>query len=134
MRAVSLAIGLAAAASLAAGCGGTAGDLLALEVSGGAGDVHDRIRVTDDGRASCNGGMLAPIPNSQLLAAREDKRLLRPLAQQGVTFPGAIAGARNFVARSQDGTVTWSEGAPRIPTAVGRTTLLIIELERQICH
>jgi hypothetical protein len=109
-----------------AGCGGTAGDLLALEVSGGAGNVHDTLRITDDGRASCNSGKLMTIPNEQLLAAREDKRLLRPLAKKAATFPGAIAGAREFVARSQDGTVSWSEGAPRLPTAIGRATLLAI--------
>ena len=118
----------------AAGCGGTAGDLLALEVTGGAGNSHDRLRVTDDGRASCNGARLVTIQSNQLLAAREDRRLLRPYAKRGATFPGAVAGARNFLARSQDGSVSWSEGAPRLPTALGRTTLLAIELERQICR
>ncbi|TML37190.1 MAG: hypothetical protein E6G29_02190 [Actinobacteria bacterium] len=127
-------IALVAGALGLAGCGGTAGDLLALEISGGAGNVHDQLRITDDGRASCNGGRLVTIENQQLLAAREDKRLLRPLAKKAATFPGAIAGARGFVARSQDGTVSWSEGAPRLPTAIGRATLLAIELERQLCR
>jgi hypothetical protein len=117
-----------------AGCGGPAGDLLVLEISGGAGNVRDRVRITDDGRASCNGGKLEQIESNQLLAAREDKRLLRPLAKKAATFPGAIAGARGFVARSQDGTVSWSEGAPRLPTAIGRATLLAIEMERQLCR
>jgi len=130
----AFAISAAISMIVAGGCGGSAGDLLALEVSGGAGNVHHKLRVTDDGRASCNGAPLVAIPNKQLLAAREDKRLLAPLAKKGATYPGAIAGARNFTARSQDGTVTWSEGAPRLPTAIGRTTLLVIELERQICR
>ena len=133
-RGAAALVATLAAALLATGCGGAAGDLLALEVSGGAGNVHDRLRVTDDGRASCNGRALVAITNKQLLAAREDKRLLRPYAKRGETFPGAVAGARNFVARSQDGTVTWSEGAPRLPTAIGRTTMLVIELERQLCR
>ncbi len=133
-RVASAVAAAAAAGAVIAGCGGAAGDLLALEVSGGAGNVHDRLRVTDDGRASCNNGRLVAISNEQLLSAREDKRLLRPYAKRGDSFPGAVAGARNFVARSQDGSVTWSEGAPRLPTAIGRTTLLVIELQRQICR
>lgn len=134
MRTALVLAVLLAAAVLAAGCGGAAGDVLALEVTGGAANSHDRLRITDDGRASCNGGRLVTIQNNQLLAAREDKRLLRPFAKRGATFPGAVAGARDFVARSQDGSVSWSEGAQRLPTALGRTTLLAIELERQICR
>ena len=122
-----------AAAAFAAGCGGTAGDLMAIEVSGGPVGGKERIRVTDDGRASCNGGSLQPISNQQLLDAREDKRQLKPLAARGATFPSAISGARRYLFRSQDGTVEWAEGARALPPAIGRTTLLVLRLGRRLC-
>ena len=56
----------------AAGCGGTAGDLLALEVTGGAGNSHDRLRLTDDGRASCNGAPFTTAASRSIPAAPAD--------------------------------------------------------------
>jgi hypothetical protein len=126
--------GCALAAALAAGCGGTAGDLMAVEVSGGPLHRTERILVTDDGRASCNGGALAAISNQQLLDAREDKRSLRPLAKKGTAFPSGRRGVRRFVFTSQDGMVEWQECASALPPAIGRITLLVLQLERRLCR
>ena len=120
--------------ALAAGCGGTAGDLMALEVSGGPLHGRERILVTDDGRASCNDGPLEAISNQQLLDAREDKRSLRPLAKRGTNFPTSRRGVRRYVFKSQDGTVEWSEGASGLPAPIGRITLLALQLERRLCR
>lgn len=125
---------LAAALAIAAlsGCGAGTEDLLALEVTGGPAHVHESIRVTDDGRATC-GGALRPIPGQTLLDAREAKRKLRPLARRGASFVGGRSGVREYVFRSFDGTVRWSEGAPG-PPALGRATLLALRLERELCR
>jgi len=82
-------IGAAAVAGLLAiGCGGEAGDLMAIEVSGGGkargGDVD--IVIASDGRASCNDGPREPIPSDMLIEARELERELGDLAEEGTTF------------------------------------------------
>src|SRR5919197_33450 len=85
-----------------AGCGTATEDLMAIEVTGGPSQVHERIRLTDDGRASC-GGPLRQISSQLLLDARETKRLLRPYARNGASFLAAGSGRRQYVVRSFDG-------------------------------
>jgi hypothetical protein len=132
---VRLAAAAAAASVLVAlptGCGTATEDLMAIEVTGGPAHVRERIRVTDDGRASC-GGALRPISSQMLLDAREVKRELRPSARSGASFTSPRSGARQYLVRSFDGTVRFSEGAPG-PPALGRATLLALQLERELCR
>jgi hypothetical protein len=125
VAAVGVAVGLA-------GCGTTTEDLIAVDVSGGLARVHEHIRVTNDGRASC-GGELRQIPSQMLLDAREVKRDLRPLARRGASFPPSRAGTRRYVFRSFDGTVRFAEGAPG-PPALARAALITLRLERGLCR
>jgi hypothetical protein len=122
---------LALAAGLA-GCGTATEDLMAIDVTGGPAHVRERIRVTNDGRASCD-GQLQEIPSQTLLDARGVKRALRPLARRGASFQSGRPGARQYVFRSFDGTVRWTEGAPG-PRALARATLLALRLERELCR
>jgi hypothetical protein len=131
MRTATAAAVVAAAVALA-GCGTATEDLMAIDVSGGPGRVHERLRVTNDGRASC-GGELRQISSQTLLDAREAKRALRPLARRGASFTATRPGVRAYVFRSFDGTVRWGEGAPG-PPALGRATLLALRLERLLCR
>jgi hypothetical protein len=124
------AAALAAAVALAA-CGATTEDLMAIDVSGGPARVHERLRVTNDGRASC-GGPLRQVSSQMLLDAREAKRALRPLARRGASFLATRPGVRTYVFRSFDGTVRWGEGAAG-PSALARATLLALRLERLLC-
>jgi hypothetical protein len=117
----------------AAGCGGSAGDLLTLQVSGGAANAHERIRVTEDGRASCNGGALRQLGSDEVLDARQVKRLLRPAAKRGESFRAGRQGGRHYLLRSVDGSVSWVEGATA-PAALPRATLFALRLERQLCR
>ena len=130
-RVAGVAATLALAAGMAA-CGTDTADLLAIEVNGGPAHVHERIRVTDDGRATC-GGPLRSIPSQWVLDAREVKRKLRPLARRGASFPSSRPGARRYVVSSFDGTVHFGEGAPG-PPELGRATLLALQLERELCR
>ncbi|MEA2374651.1 MAG: hypothetical protein QOD53_1114 [Thermoleophilaceae bacterium] len=132
MRRACAAVAAAACALPAAGCGSSSGDLLAIAVSGGPGNARERIRVTDDGRASC-GGALRQLQSQQLLDAREIKRKLKPYAKSGESFRSARAGARQYLARSVDGSVSWTEGAPG-PAALGAATLFALRLERELCR
>ena len=127
------AAALAAALVLAAaGCGTDTADLMAIDVTGGPTKARERIRVTDDGRASC-GGELRAIPSQAVLDARGVKRALRPLAKRGASFRAGAAGGRSYVVRSFDGVVRWTEGADG-PPALGRAALFTLRLERLLCR
>ena len=131
MRRAGAALAIALAAVAVAGCGASTEDLMAIEVTHGPAHRELRIRVTNDGRASC-GGQLQPLASQTLLDAREVKRAMRPLARRGATFAAAGSG-RHYLFRSFDGSVSWSEGSHG-PPALGRTTLLALRLERQLCR
>jgi hypothetical protein len=117
MRAVLA--GLAAAGLLGAaahaGCGGEAGDLIALEGTGGERPAH-RIVVTGDGRGSCDGGELRSIPSERLIDAREVERELGDLASESASV------------------VRWSEGARELPSVLPEASLLALRLERELCR
>ncbi len=121
------------AAGLLSGCGGSAGDLIAFEVSGGFQAVDIGITVTDDGRGSCDSGPLKPITGQTLLDARELKRELVPLANQAKEYPTPGPDQRQYVIRMQEGTVTWPEGTQGLPPALGKAVLLERSLEQQLC-
>jgi hypothetical protein len=124
-------IGVAAAL---VGCGGTSGDLVAIEVSGGPVKDKEHIVVLEDGRARCNAGPLDRISSDRLLDAREVERELEPLAADGASYPAPGTGRRRYLARTRDGSVRWGEGAPGAPPIIGKATLLALQLERQVCR
>lgn len=130
----ALAVALTALAAIATGCGGEAGDLLAVEVSGGLEGETVRLVVTSDGRGSCGAGELRQLPSERVIEAREVERELTPLAEDGASFGGAGADRREFVARTRAGTVRWSEGDPGLPPVLGQTVLLARELQRELCQ
>lgn len=129
--------GAAAAATLAlaAGCGGTAGDLMAVERAGppptGA---TQRIVVTGDGRARCGArGPLRQLHSATVIEARALERDLGPLAERAASYAGP-AGRPRLVARTRAGTVRWVEGAPRLPPVLARTDRFALRVGRALCR
>jgi hypothetical protein len=120
-----------AAAALAA-CGGDAGELMTISTHGGAGDNH-RFVVTGDGRASCDGGDLRALPSEYVIDAREVERELKEYAKRRAAYTAAPAGARRYVASTDDGIVTWVEGARGAPPVVAKGIVLVQELKRDLC-
>ena len=113
---------------LLVGCGNPGGDLIALEERG----AHfNRIVVTDDGRASCNGGELERLHSDRLLEAREVERELQKLADERTNYP-APGGGRHFRAQMRGATVTWTERSAQDPI-LPKATLLTIRLRRELC-
>jgi hypothetical protein len=126
------ALAALACAVVAAGCGGEAGDLIALEVSGGAEERPLEIVVSGDGRGSCNGSDLAELPSALVIDAREVEREIADLAEEGADFGRASGQRRGYVARTNAGTVRWREGATQ-DEVLGKAALLAVELERELC-
>ena len=121
-----------AAFALLAGCGGEAGDLMAIEVSGGTAGTKRTLVVTGDGRGRCSRGDLENIDSDLLVEARDVERDIEELADDSRTFPER-ADRRRYVVRTDDGVVRWSEGTPGLPDVLPRTALLALRLERELC-
>ena len=120
---------------LAAGCGGEAGDLMAIEIAKGPARGRGLdIVIKSDGRATCNDGAEEAIPSELLIDARELERDLGDLAEQGAFFEPTGAGRREYVVRIKAGTVRWSEGNRGLPRELPRTQLLALRLDRLLCR
>ena len=125
---------LAAATLLSVGCGGGAGDLLAIEVSGPLAAGTERIVVASDGRASCNGGPLLAISSAALIEAREIERSVTALAERGAGFDSHRLGARRYLLRTRAGAVRWGEGGGGLPASLAQAARLALQLGRALCQ
>jgi hypothetical protein len=120
----------------AAGCGGEAGDLMAIKVSGGPVGARGPldIVVASDGRGTCNDRAGESIPSDLVIDARELERDLGDLAEEGATFGPTRKGQREYVVRIKAGTVRWAEGERGLPEVLPRTQLLTLRLDRLLCR
>jgi hypothetical protein len=112
-----------------AGCGGSTGDLLGMQISGGPGNVKEQMHVTEDGRTSCNTGALHQLPSQAVLDARNVEREAKPLIEDGAQYPPALPGRRTFELKTPDGSLVWGEGATGLPPLLPRAELLALQLE-----
>ena len=126
------AAAIAAVVVALTGCGGSAGDLLAISVTGG-GTPHARYVVTGDGLASCNGGKDKTLPSQTVLDARDVERRLTDYAKERASFTNGPPGARSYVASTKDGIVSWVEGARGAPTVIGKAILLTQNIKTAVC-
>jgi hypothetical protein len=118
-----------------AGCGGEAGDLMAIEIAKGPARGREiDIVIKDNGRATCNDREEESIPSDLLIDARELERDLGDLAEQGAFFEPTGAGRREYVVRIKAGTVRWSEGDRGLPRELPQTQLLALRLDRLLCR
>ena len=124
------------AGGLIAGCGGEAGDLMAIEIAKGPARGRAlEIVVKSDGRATCNDGSEETIPSDLLIDARELERQLGDLAEEGANFfPPTGAGRREYVVRIKAGTIRWSEGDRGLPQELPRLQLFALRLDRLLCR
>ena len=113
-----------------AGCGNPGGDLIGIEVRDPGGQV-DRLRVTDDGRGSCDGGELRRLASQRLLDAREVEREMEELPGERSDF-GRLEDRVSYRASMRDAVVTWAQGARR-PEVLSKATLLALNLRRELC-
>lgn len=84
---------VAVAILAAAGCGGTAGDLLAVDRTGEVPGAKLRMVIGDGGLVRCNEGEEHRMPDDLLLDAREVERELEGPAEEQLTLrpgPGSI--------------------------------------------
>ena len=133
-RAAALAgaIGLALAVA-ACGAGAPAHDLFLVQRAGSIPGARLALRVTDDGRASCNRGPLVEITSAQLIAARELQRDLDPLAKRRFALAPGGGSVLRYRVVLEDGAVRFADDSRRQPAALFRLAKLTRDVARGAC-
>jgi hypothetical protein len=122
------------AALAVAGCGGEARDLFLVTRSGDVPGARLTLRITDDGRASCNRRPLVEIASAQLIAAREAARDLEDPAKAHLRLPPGPQPVFSYRVRTEDGTVAWSDDSPRQPPVLFKLAKLTRDVARGPCR
>ena len=117
-----------------AGCGSEARDLFLVGRSGDVPGARLTLRITDDGRASCNGRSLVQITSDQLITAREAERDLQKPATARLRLAPGRQSVFSYRARSRDGTVVWSDDSPRQPPVLFVLAKLTRDVAKGRCH
>jgi len=116
-----------------AGCGGSPGDLLSIEVSGGPAKRDQNIVVRSDGQARCNGGPARDIGSDALIDAREIERELGDDAERAAVYESTSGDATSYVVRLKKGTVRWDDRARGLPPVLARAQLFALQQGRALC-
>jgi hypothetical protein len=124
----------AALAAGACGAGAPAHDLFLVQRSGAIPGARLALRVTDDGRASCNRGPLVEITSAQLIAARELERDLEPLARRRLALPPGPASVLRYRVVLEDGAVRFADDSRGQPPALFRLAKLTRDVARGSCR
>jgi hypothetical protein len=124
----------AAALLLGAGCGGEARDLFVVTRGGDVPGARLTLRITDDGRASCNGRALVEITSAELITAREAERdLEKPVKARLRLAPGRRS-VFSYRLRTQDGTIAWSDNSRHQPPVLFVLAKLTRDVAKGPCH
>jgi hypothetical protein len=128
----------AAAAALLAlaigGCGSEARDLFVVDRSGAIPGARLSLRITDDGRASCNDRPLADITSAQLVQARAAERDLEDPAKAHLRLAPGPQPVLSYRVRTEDGTAAWSDDSRRQPAVLFELAKLTRDVARGVCH
>jgi hypothetical protein len=129
-----VAAGMAALALAATGCGSEARDLFLVTRSGDVPGARLTLRITDDGRASCNRRPLVEISSDELIAARESTRDLEDPVKAGLRLAPGPQSVFSYRVRTEEGTVVWSDDSPRQPPVLFKLAKLTRDVAKGPCH
>jgi hypothetical protein len=129
------AAALAALAALAMGaCGSEARDLFLVTRSGDVAGARLTLRITDDGRVSCNGRPLVDVTSAQLIAARETERDLADPTKAHLRLAPGAQPVFSYRVRTEEGSAAWSDDSPRQPAVFFKLAKLTRDVAKGPCH
>ncbi|MEA2289846.1 MAG: hypothetical protein QOD55_1843, partial [Solirubrobacteraceae bacterium] len=131
-RLAGLAATVAASAALAA-CGTEGHDLFVIQREGSVPAAPLTMRVTDDGRVSCNSRPLVDITSAQLIDARELQRDLAPIAARRLSLAPARGSVMRYRVVVEDGAVRFADNSRGQPAALFRLAKLTRDIARGPC-
>jgi hypothetical protein len=132
-RATAFAPLLLATMAAASGCGSEPADLFVVKRAGEIPGARLELRVTDDGRVSCNGRSLVDITSEQLVDARDIERRLEPLARRGVALPPARGSILRYRVAMEDGALRFADNSPHQPAPLFALAKLTRDVARGAC-
>ncbi len=133
-RAAALAGAIGVAVAVAAcGAGAPAHDLFLVQRAGSIPGARLALRLTDDGRASCNRGPLVDITSAQLITARELQRDLDPLAKRRFALAPGGGSVLRYRVVLEDGAVRFADDSRGQPPALFRLAKLTRDVARGAC-
>jgi hypothetical protein len=127
-------LALAALALGLLGCGQPAADLFAVTRGGSIPGAKLRLRVTDDGHVSCNGGALREISSKQLIDARVLTRDLTKPAEHHVSLPAKPGSTLNYAFTIDGDTTRFADNASGQSPDMYAAALLVRELAKGPCQ
>jgi hypothetical protein len=126
---------LATLVAIAVGaCGSEARDLFLVTRTGDVPGGRLTLRITDDGRASCNGKPLVDITSAQLIAARETERDLEDPAKAQLRLAPGRQSVFSYRVRTEEGGVAWSDDSARQPPVLFKLAKLTRDVAKGPCH
>ena len=117
-----------------AGCGSEARDLFLVTRSGDVPGAPLTLRVTDDGRASCNHRPLVEITSAQLVTAREVERDLEDPAKAQLRLASGPQPVFSYRVRTEEGGVAWSDDSARQPAVLFKLAKLTRDVAKGPCR
>jgi hypothetical protein len=117
-----------------AGCGSEARDLFLVTRSGDVPGAPLTLRVTDDGRVSCNHRPLVEITSAQLVTAREVERDLEDPAKAQLRLASGPQPVFSYRVRTEEGGVAWSDDSARQPAVLFKLAKLTRDVAKGPCH
>jgi hypothetical protein len=131
---VRTAAAIATAAALAlAGCGSEAHDLFLVTRSGDVPGARLTMRITDDGRASCNHKPLVEITSAQLISARDVSRKLEDPSKAQLRLAPGPQPVLSYRVRTEEGGVAWSDDSTRQPAVLFELAKLTRDVAKGPC-
>jgi hypothetical protein len=122
-----------AAALLLAGCGSEAHDLFLVTRSGDVPGARLTMRITDDGRASCNHKPLVEITSAQLISARDVSRKLEDPSKAQLRLAPGPQPVLSYRVRTEEGGVAWSDDSTRQPAVLFELAKLTRDVAKGPC-
>jgi hypothetical protein len=129
-----MALALALSALALGGCGNEGHDLFVVDRTGAIPGAQLSLRITDDGRASCNDRPLVDITSAQLINARNAQRDLKDPAEAHVRLAPGPQPVLSYRVRTEDGVVTWSDDSARQPPVLFDLAKLTRDVAKGACH
>ena len=127
-------VAVAVLAVIAVGCGQPSADLFTIARGGTIPGAKLRLRVTDDGHVSCNGGALREIASNELIDAREVTRELSKPAKDHVSLPARPGSTLDYAVTIDGDTVRFADNASGQSAEMYQAALLVRGLAKGPCQ
>lgn len=130
---MAIAILAATGAATAVGCGGTAGDLLAVDRSGDVPGAELRVVIGDGGLVRCNEGEEIRLPEKLLLEAREIERDLEAPAEEQLSLEPGPGSILRYDVETPTGTVRFADTSRGRVAGMDELAFLVRRVAQDVC-